>query len=242
MRRASSFLPGVGRVSRFDPYNTFEFLMAASDAAGLKSTFFFLAKDTELPHGSRYRLSDAWARSLIAEIADRGHHIGLHGSYNSSTSALQLREEWTILENACGRLPPGILRRTIRQHYLRQRPGETWRAQADAGLAVDESLCFADAIGYRAGTARSFAAYDLTNHRQLPLRIKPLHVMDGTLLDYMSLDGDAAVNAVVEMGRRTLRFGGDFSMLWHNSELETEDAKRLYLEILGALAVLSSGG
>ena len=234
-RRASAFLPGVGSVSRLDPYNTYAFLMGASEAAGVPSTFFFLARDTELPHGSRYRLSDRWAVQLILQIADRGHHIGLHGSYNSSTDAVRLREEWTLLEDACRGTAPEVLRRNIRQHYLRQQPGETWRAQAEAGLAVDESLCFADAIGYRAGTARSFAAYDLTRHRQLPLRIRPLHVMDGTLLEYMSLGNDEALAMVSEMGRRTLEYGGDFSILWHNSSLESHRAKRLYLEILSAM-------
>ena len=235
LRRASSFLPGVGTVSRFDPYNTYGFLMDASQAAGVRSTFFFLARDTELPHGSRYRLSDPWAQRLIVEIAARGHHIGLHGSYVSSTDAARLRDEWALLEDACHRTPAGALRRTVRQHYLRQQPGETWRAQAEAGLDIDESLGFADAIGYRAGTARSFPAYDLTRHLQLPLRIKPLHVMDGTLLDYMSLSSDDARAQVAEMGRRTLRFGGDFSILWHNSSLETGHGKRLYLDVLGAL-------
>jgi peptidoglycan/xylan/chitin deacetylase (PgdA/CDA1 family) len=235
LRRASSFVPGVGSVSRLDPYNTYAFLMDASEAAGVRSTFFFLARDTELPHGSRYRLSDAWAQRLIAEIADRGHHIGLHGSYISSTDATRLRDEWTVLEDACRGTAAGVLHRTVRQHYLRQQPGETWRAQAEAGLDVDESLGFADAIGYRAGTARSFAAYDLAQHRQLPLRIRPLHVMDGTLLDYMSLSGEEALTIVAEMGRRTVRYGGDFSILWHNSSLETNRAKRLYLDLLSAL-------
>jgi len=236
LRRTSSFLPKAQRVSRFDPYNTYGFLMDASEAAGVRSTFFFLAKDTELPHahGSPYRLSDAWARRLIAEIADRGHHIGLHGSYNSSTDAGRLREEWGLLEQACSGLSPGALRRTVRQHYLRQQPGETWQAQVEAGLAEDESLGYADAVGYRAGTARSFPAYDLASHRQLPLRIRPLHVMDGTLLDYMSLDETDAVSLVGAMSDRTRTFGGDFSILWHNSTLETNGAKELYRKILSS--------
>ena len=235
LRRASSFLPATRAVSRFDPYNTYGFLMDSSEAVGARSAFFFLTKDTELPHGSRYQLSDAWAQRLIAEIADRGHQIGLHGSYISSTDAGRLKEEWSILERACSGLLPGVLRPTVRQHYLRQQPGETWRAQVEAGLAEDESLGFADAVGFRAGTARSFPAYDLANHCQLPLRIRPLHVMDGTLLDYMSLDDVDALSIVTEMGDRTRTFGGDFSLLWHNSSLETYRAKRLYLDILGSL-------
>jgi len=97
-------------------------------------------------------------------------------------------------------------------------------------------LGFADAIGYRAGTGRSFPAYDLVDHRQLPLRIRPLHVMDGTLLGYMLLDHPDALASVAAMSGRTRTFGGDFSILWHNSSLETHRAKKLYLEVLSALA------
>jgi peptidoglycan/xylan/chitin deacetylase (PgdA/CDA1 family) len=235
LRRTSCFLPGAGAVSRFDPYNTYAFLMQASEAAGTRSTFFFLAKDSELPYGSPYGLGDGWAARLMAEIAARGHHIGLHGSYNSSTDSNRLREEWALLEGACRGLPPGVLRRTVRQHYLRQQPGDTWRAQVEAGLAEDESLGFADAIGYRAGTARSFPAYDLADHRELPLRIRPLHVMDGTLLEYMVLDHRDALTSVAVMSRRTRTFGGDFSILWHNSALETNRTKRLYLDLVREL-------
>jgi peptidoglycan/xylan/chitin deacetylase (PgdA/CDA1 family) len=235
MRRASAFLPGAGAVSRLDPYNTYDFLMSASEAAAVSSTFFFLAREPEVPHGSTYRLSDHWAARLLADIAARGHHVGLHGSYGSSTDAGRLRREWTILEDACRDLPRGTLRRTIRQHYLRQEAGKTWRAQAEAGLEEDQSLGFADEIGYRAGTARSFPAYDLLERRQLALRIRPLHVMDGTLLDYLALDEERAFTEVTTMSRRTQEYGGDFSILWHNSSLETGRARRLYLDLLHEL-------
>lgn len=237
LRRASSFMPGVGWVSPLDPLNTYEFLMQASEDAGVLSTFFFLTRDTELPDGSPYRLGDAWAVKLTSEIAGRGHHIGLHGSYNSSTDSDRLKDEWALLEEACAGIAPGVLRRTVRQHYLRWQPGETWRAQAEAGLSVDESLGYADAIGYRAGTARSFTAYDLIRHRPLSLRVRPLHVMDVTLLRHMSLGREEALETVAEMGRRTRMFGGGFSVLWHNSSLETRSAKQFYLELLHELTM-----
>lgn len=239
LRRASCFLPGASTVSRFDPFNTYAFLMQASETVGTRSTFFFLARDAHLPYGALYDLGDPWAGHLMAEIAARGHHIGLHGSYNSSTDANRLREEWALLEGVCRGLPPGVLRPAVRQHYLRQQPGATWRAQADAGLAEDESLGFADAIGYRAGTARSFPAYDLAHNRQLPLRIRPLHVMDATLLGYMALGDEEALTNVIAMSQRTRRYGGDFSVLWHNSSLETRRLRRLYAEILRAVGALA---
>jgi peptidoglycan/xylan/chitin deacetylase (PgdA/CDA1 family) len=241
LRRASSFMTKAGSISRHDPFNSYRFLMAASEAAGVRSTFFLLANDTELPDGSRFRLTDRWAMELIAEIAERGHQIGLHGSYNSSTDSSRLAEEWALLEDACAGIAPGVLRRAIRQHYLRGQQGVTWRAQAEAGLTVDESLGFADAIGYRAGTARSFMAYDLERHRQLTLRVRPLHVMDVTLLGYMSVGLEAGFEMVAEMIRRTRQYGGAFSILWHNSSLETPRARQFYLKLLAELTGAADG-
>jgi hypothetical protein len=112
----------------------------------------------------------------------------------------------------------------------------TWNAQAEAGLTVDESLGFADDVGYRAGTARSFPAFDLNQGRQLAIRIKPLHVMDATLLQYLSIGEDQAYATVAAMSRRTRTYGGSFSFLWHNSSLVTSAQRRLYLRLLDLLA------
>ena len=235
-RRASASVPLAGAIPRFDPLNTYDFLMTASETRGLKSTFFYLTMDTEIPDGSRYRIDDPWATRLMGEMAQRGHAIGLHGSYNSFDDAERLRAEWDRLEAAARDLPAGSLQRTIRQHFLRFRAGVTWNAQAEAGLAVDESLSFADDIGYRAGTARSFPAFDLREHRSLPIRVKPLHVMDATLLQYLAAGEDDAFTMVAAMGRRTRTYGGAFSFLWHNSSLETRGDRRLYLRLLDELA------
>jgi hypothetical protein len=236
MRRISAFWPFAGRLPPHDPFNTFAFLMDVSESVGLSSTFFFLAKDSEVPSGSRYSLEDPWVAPLMDEIVGRGHHIGLHGSYDSSMDAERLEEELRILTNATRRLRPGAVRRSIRQHYLRQRAGTTWRAQAAAGLEEDESFGFADASGYRAGTARSFPAFDIESHRQLPLRVKPLHVMDTTLTEYNHQPLDVSGERVLAMGRRTRQYGGTFSVLWHNSNLETRRRRQFYRALLTELS------
>ena len=198
LRRASSFVSRPGALSRLDPFNTFEFLMRTSETAGIRSTFFFLAGNSELPHGTAYRLEDNWATCLIRQIAGRGHAIGLHGSYDSYLDATQMAAEWAVLADACRELPAGALRRAIRQHYLRWRAGATWPAQEQAGLLVDETLGYADAIGYRAGTARSFTAFDLTLGRPLAVRVRPLHIMDVTVVNHHAHDLDGAIDGTNE--------------------------------------------
>lgn len=235
LRRAVSLLPTPSGVGPLDPYTVFDFLMTASETRGIKSTFFFLTRETDVPDGSRYRVDQPWARRLIAEIGRRGHRIGLHGSYDSFDDVERLRAEWVLLERAAADLPPAVLRRAIRQHFLRFRAGDTWRLQAEAGLEEDESLGFADAVGYRAGTARSFTAYDIVSGGPLALRVRPLHVMDVTLLQRMSTALPDRLATVADMARRTGRHGGELSLLWHNSSLETATAKDTYVALLREL-------
>lgn len=232
LRRMKAFLAPGAHLPWDDPFNTFDFLMRSSEAVGIRSAFFFLTADNERSDGSPYSIHDLWAGQLLREIGKRGHRVGLHGSYGSFVDDSRLAAEWSALVDACRGLPEGTLEPTIRQHFLRWRPGATWPAQERAGLQVDETLGYADAIGYRAGTARSFQAYDLGLGRPLDLRVRPLHVMDATLLQYLRIGPPEAVRQVGEMAARTRIFGGGLSLLWHNSSLETASAKGYYLEIL----------
>ena len=90
-------------------------------------------------------------------------------------------------------------------------------------------------MGYRAGTARSFRGYDITRGGPLANRVRPLHVMDVTLLQRMSTALPDRLATVADMARRTRRFGGELSLLWHNSSLETRATKETYLDLVREL-------
>ena len=124
-------------------------------------------------------------------------------------------------------------------HALVELAGRTVRvarlgALTEAGLLEDETLAFADTIGFRAGTARSYPAFDLLRGETLSLRVKPLHVMDIALARAAASPDEASAHAV-EMERLTRAYGGTFSILWHNSRLETPRARQRYSRLLAAL-------
>ena len=220
---------------RCDVFNTFAELMDLSEEHGRKSTFFFIAGRT--PGGifdDNYEIDEPWVRKVMRSIDQRGHEIGLHGSYNSYASQPQLVKELDALR--------GVLREEgiqtdpigCRQHYLRFEPATTWPSQADAGLAYDATLGFADAPGFRAGTCRAFPVFDVAARRRIPLRERPLTVMDTTILDpaYLGLTSDDAVRTVERLKASCRRVGGTFSLLWHNTMLVTPTQQALYREIL----------
>ena len=49
---------------------------------------------------------------------------------------------------------------------------------------------------------------------------------------YSNISKDAAYRKVLEVIDRSYDVGGNFEMLWHNSELYTDEQKALYLSIL----------
>jgi hypothetical protein len=234
LRRAAGFVP-VERVSRHDPYDTFGFLMDVSEAGGRRSTFFVLSADSALPEGSDYGIDDPLVGRVLRTAARRGHGIGLHGSYRSYMDGDRLAAEWRILDATWSSQLPGAIQRSVRQHYLMFRPGATWQAQVAAGFTSDWTLGFADEVGYRAGTSRPFRAFDVLAAEALPLTVRPLHVMDVTLRDHLRLDSTASSELIADMARRTHALGGELSLLWHNSTLETPSARRWYRELVASL-------
>lgn len=224
-----------GRVDR-DPFHTFDTLMAASERNGLRSTFYVLAGNEPGDHDFRYRSDDPLMVRLLADIHDRGHEIGLHGSYASFRSADRIAFEFEALRRACrlaGFEQPAW---GVRQHYLRLALPDTWRHHEAAGLEHDSTLGFAEAEGFRAGTGREFPIFDLAAGRALRLRERPLLVMDTTLFVYRRLDVAGATRracAVVDAARR---HGTDAVTLYHNNHVARTQVRRHYDDMIDSMA------
>ena len=224
-----------GRVDR-DPFNTFDLLMQTSEQHGLRSTFYFLASGTVGDADSRYRLADPPVADLLRRIHQRGHDVGLHGSYVSCGSAERMRAELDALQAACRAVGFDQPTWGVRQHFLRLDAPRTWRNHELAGLDHNSTLGFADHIGFRAGTGREYPLFDLSSRRALRLRERPLLVMDGTLFGYMALGFDEAASrtrAVVEACRRQR---SDAVVLFHNDTLGGARQRAYYRGLVAELA------
>lgn len=224
-----------GRLDR-DPYNTFDLLMTASERAGLRSTFYFLAGNVPGDHDFRYEIGDPHVLRLLAEVHQRGHDVGLHASYDSHGSADRLAMEFAALRAACRDAGFDQPEWGVRQHYLRFRAPVTWRDQAAAGFAHDSTLGFADAAGFRAGTCREFPVFDVLEDRPLPLRERPLVIMDASLLGYGGLAPDVAAGHALRIVDACRGVGGDAVVLYHNSSLPTPRLRRHYTDLVARMA------
>lgn len=238
VRRLASRLTRGETSAKFDPNNSFSFILKASERHHLKSTFFFKAGASDPLYDEDYRLETAPMASILKEIHGRGHELGLHPSYHTYNHPKRLKSEFDTLLQAADRLDLHQDQWGGRQHYLRFAAPKTWRHYAEVGLDYDATLALADHPGFRCGTCYDFPVYDLERRETLSLREKPLTVMEGTMLDpdYLGLSPSAARKRIIRLAQACRQFGGSFNLLWHNSRLITETERRLYSSILEAIA------
>lgn len=218
-----------------DPYNTFDWLMDQSERQGIKSAFYFICGRSCAVRDAAYELNDPAIENLLVRIHERGHEIGLHPSFDTYLAPERLCAEADHLRATCDRLGISQDEWGGRMHYLRWRQPDTARAWEAAGLDYDCTLGFADYVGFRCGTCREYSTYDCVERRPLSLRLRPLLVMEQSLLaeQYMGLSDSNAARRAEIIRSRTEKMGGNFTLLWHNSELTRHSKKEIYLDMSG---------
>jgi hypothetical protein len=231
IRSASSF---SDKLSAADPFNTFAWLMEQSERRQMTSTFYFMAGGkTSLDPG--YSPSHPAIRGLMKSVADRGHLLGVHPSFGCMDDPGLLRSEVETIRRIATEEGIGQRHFGSRMHYYHLRYPETLRHLEQAGVEYDATMGYADHVGFRAGTCFSYRPFDVEQDRSMALLIKPLVVMEGTLYSpsYMNLVEPDDCHRKVEQLAATCRgVGGVLSILWHNTEVTTEQGRAMYARML----------
>ena len=229
---ARNFRFQVLRDNQPDPYYTYELINKFHTEAHVAPIWFFLVAS----HG-RYDKNisshNSHFQDLICKIANE-NTIGLHPSYaaNSSPSLISLEAE--RLGNIIGHPIT-----CSRQHYLRIHLPETYRALAHLGIKEDYSMGFADHTGFRAGIASSFRFFDLKENKITDLRIHPFQVMDTSLMQYMKLNPDQALEKIRTLSNEVKKVNGTFISLWHNESLSEWKDWRGWSEVYRQLLAIA---
>lgn len=196
-----------------DPFDVYDFLRKVHVQRGAKPLFFFLLSDRG-PFDKNHAHTLPAMQSLIrglGEFAD----LGIHPSYRSFEDPSLSGLEKKRLEKIIGK---NVTK--SRQHFLRIRLPETYRALAAAGIEEDYSMGYADAVGFRAGTSFPFHWYDMEREAATALRIIPFQAMDVTLRQYMGLSPEEALGRLLGLWEWVRQYGGQFCTLWHNSSFD----------------------
>ena len=119
-------------------------------------------------------------------------------------------------------------------HYLRWEQPITMRAWTEAGMYYDSTLSYADKSGFRCGTCFAYSGFDPVNANAVKIRIRPLIAMEASVLSqkYMGKTPDQGLAVFLDLKRKCQRVAGQFTLLWHNSELQTIPMRRIYQELI----------
>ena len=209
-----------------DTFDTYSLLASHTSP---KPIYFFLLGDYG-KYDKNIAHSSFALQQLIQKVAQRGE-VGIHPSYQASSSFSQLEKEVMRLERIIGKPVTAS-----RQHFLKLTFPDTYRNLLQVGIWRDYSMGYADTIGYRAGTSQPFYWYDLQKEETTPLQIFPFVMMDVTLKDYLKLSPDSAMDAATSIINHTKLLEGNFSFLWHNSSFSHiggwEGWQEVYLSIV----------
>lgn len=221
-------------IFHFEPNHTFEWIMDVNETVGNTVMFNFITGSTVPGMDGNYSIDEDRIRRLMHRIYERGHEIGLHGSYGTYKSTEQLSLEASRLRTVMAEENIDQDRLGNRQHYLRWNTPETARNLEQASISYDTTLGYADHPGFRCGTCFEYPMYDLIERKLLRLRQRPLIVMECSVLDdcYLGMGyTDEALELILTLKNRTLQLGGYFTLLWHNSNFTTAN-DRLFFEAI----------
>lgn len=203
-----------------DPFDIFDWVIETIEKNSLDTIFFF-----PVGNHSAHDTNPSWRnedyRKLIHKIADK-YQVGIHPSFIAGGDGKLMTTEVGRLQSILGK---EII--ISRFHYIRLYIPGSYNNASKAGIKEDFSMGYPEEPGFRAGIARPFFFYNLTDDIQTNLKIVPFQVMDGTLYDYKKLDPDRCMEVILKLINETRKVGGLFVSIWHNTSLlDTENGRR----------------
>ena len=195
-----------------DPFDVFGYIIEKIEKSNADARFFFPVGDH-----SKYDKNPSWKsdeyRKLIHRIADK-YKTGLHPSFYTAGNSALVNAEALRLKTILGK--EIILSRF---HYIRLFMPQSYRDIHNAGISEDYSMGYPDEPGFRAGIARPYYFYDVSEDQQTSLKIIPFQVMDVTFCNYKNLDPVASKEVISVLMNETRKVGGLFVSIWHNTSL-----------------------
>ena len=118
-------------------------------------------------------------------------------------------------------------------HYLRYDIAKTPIFLNESGIKRDSTLNYANESGFRCGTCFDYEMFDHLTQQPLNLIQRPLLVMDNNFLPINNtMNFKKNINNIFKIKERCKLLNGNFTVLWHNSELYNLELKNLFLQII----------
>ncbi len=196
-----------------DPFDVFDYLDEIHKEQGVDLLYFWLLGNYN-EFDKNPSPSHPHFQKEIKRQSEK-YPLGIHPSYLSFLDDDKVRSEINILSRIVGK---SIFR--SRFHFLRYKLPESYQQLIRLGIEEDYSMGYPDGLGFRAGTSHPFLWYDLSKEETTSLTIHPFQIMDVTLKNYMRLSPSEALEASLKIIHQIEKYGGVFTLLWHNSSFE----------------------
>ncbi|WP_299824482.1 polysaccharide deacetylase family protein [uncultured Pontibacter sp.] len=199
-----------------DAWDNVSEVTAVAEKYGAKATLFFLPSNqfyNGYPNAD-YDITKPRYQKLIQGVAESGHEVALHGSFGTSNDLVQLKSDQR-------RLPVQV--KGNRFHYLCYQPENTEQVLQQSKLQYDSSLGFSEHFGFRNSFCHPFYPFDFNTRKAASFLELPLVLMDTTLysIHYLGLKSDKALAAISPVVDEVVKFGGLFTLLWHNENFSS---------------------
>jgi len=203
-----------------DPFDTFDYLMDISEQLNVKSYFFFMAGGIT-KFDNNYKSNSPESLDLVSKIKGRGHHIGIHPSYNAYNNKEQLKKEKQELEK---NFETSII--FGREHFLRFEVPTTWQIWEDNNMEWDSTVGYADKEGFRCGVCYEFSVFNILKRKKLKLKEKPLIVMEGSFAYQQNITAKLMEEKIIDLIDKVEKYNGEFIFLWHNSSFNIKEWRK----------------
>ncbi|MCU0387277.1 MAG: polysaccharide deacetylase family protein [Chitinophagaceae bacterium] len=200
-----------------DPSDTYKLLIEND----LDKIYFFLLSKKRTSFDRNLSPDNPKLKQLIVELCKGNIWAGIHPSYYSSDNNELIFNEKETLEEIINQ-PVSM----SRQHFLRFRLPDTYRALENAGIQHDYSMQYPEMPGFRAGICLPYPFFDLQANQMTNLILHPGCIMDTTFRDDLFLPANQSMEWYLSLWESVKKVGGRFITIWHNDTLQDHRSEK----------------
>lgn len=195
------------------PYDTFDHLMTVAENANLPAYSSFMVKGDSFDP-PRY-LHLPFVKKLFQNISKRAP-----SGYSTLATTPTTTSDYLLRKKPYWKKPvvkPWSLEGSIFSGLSPLQLGESGRIKEWNGIAP----LLMPISWVQVWRALAFPVFDVERRIALPLNEYPLTAMEGSLRKYQNLSPDSMLANLNELWATTCKYGGTFTLLWHNSAFNT---------------------
>jgi hypothetical protein len=216
--------------SLVDEYDTYDFIFENLQKQQAASIFFFLVAEKIGQHDKNLLPTNPVYQQLIHQISSK-FPIGVHPSYHASTIKQMLQNETNVLSKISNQPIENN-----RFHFLKFKLPNSYNYLIETNILNDYTMAYANKIGFRASTCKSFYYYNLAENKPTLLQVISPCVMDVTLKNFEAFSPNEATETINKLKQTVKNVNGTFISIWHNSNLtntaEWKDWKAVWLKMI----------